>query len=441
MDYDLIIVGGGPGGLMAARTAARVGLKTLVLERKKNVTEIKRACLEALYLKWITPDGYLEPVALEQSAEYTRIHLLGPGVSVDYRGPLRHYNNVVFVSPGGRRVYAFKDDIYAYYFDKSLYLGGLLAEAAGAGAEVRAEAVTRVVENTGRGARVRFSTPGGEQVLEARRVIAADGIRSRVVESLGLNADRLTYLANRTGVGHIAGPVAADIPGQETSYISIHVPSLNHARLGIGHTAGGLRWILGDYTKLRRFPCFEPWFARTETVRRVAFSLPVRTPLRVPVAGNVVIVGDAGAPVETWIQGASASGYLAVQAILKEFDGQAGNAEYTRWWQRAFFFNDPGFFKRTVAHHALLDTLDDAEMDYVYEIFANRRVVPTLEFGRNPEIVKGDHPKLYRKFTENFARLMAQIAPIVASYPPDASIYGDPDAYLGGWRPRRAGVK
>ena len=357
------------------------------------------------------------------------------------RWPLRPYNNVVFVSPGGHRVHAFKDEIYAYYYDKSLYLGGLLSEATAAGAEVRAEAICQAVENTDSGADVRFSDSGGEHVLHARRVIAADGVRSKVVESLGLNAARLTYLVNRTGVACIAGPVDADIPGQETSYISLHVPSLNHARLGIGHTADGRRWILGDYTKLRQFPSFEPWFERTETFNRVGFSFPVRTPLRVPVAGNVVIVGDAGAPVETWIQGATASGYMAVRAILKEFDGEPGNADYTQWWQQAFFFNDPGFFKRTVAHHALLDTCDDVEMDYIYEVFADRRVVPTLEFVRHPEIIKGDHPKLYRKFTENFARLMAQIDPVVASYPPDAAIYPDPDAYLGSWRPRYASVK
>jgi hypothetical protein len=145
--------------------------------------------------------------------------------------------------------------------------------------------------------------------------------------------------------------------------------------------------------------------------------------------------------VETWVQGASASGYLAVQAIIKEFEGKPGNAEYTRWWQQAFFFNEPGFFKRTVAHHALLDTIEDEEMDYIYDIFADRRVVPTLEFVRNPEIVKADRPELYRKFTQNYARLMAEIDPIVASYPADAQIYDDPDAYLGGWRPRYASVK
>ena len=35
MNYDLIVVGGGPGGLMAAKTAAEDGLKFFSLSAKK----------------------------------------------------------------------------------------------------------------------------------------------------------------------------------------------------------------------------------------------------------------------------------------------------------------------------------------------------------------------------------------------------------------------
>ena len=48
--YDLIVVGGGPGGLMAAKTAAEDGLKVLLIERKKDITEINRACTQIFYI-------------------------------------------------------------------------------------------------------------------------------------------------------------------------------------------------------------------------------------------------------------------------------------------------------------------------------------------------------------------------------------------------------
>jgi len=61
MKYDVIVVGGGPGGLMAAKTAAENGLKVLLIERKKELARINRACLQIFYLKWVCPDGYTEP--------------------------------------------------------------------------------------------------------------------------------------------------------------------------------------------------------------------------------------------------------------------------------------------------------------------------------------------------------------------------------------------
>ncbi|GEM_PF-5819252 len=34
MKYDLVVIGGGPGGLVAAKTAAQSSLKVLLVERK-----------------------------------------------------------------------------------------------------------------------------------------------------------------------------------------------------------------------------------------------------------------------------------------------------------------------------------------------------------------------------------------------------------------------
>jgi len=55
MKYDLIVVGGGPGGLMAAKTAAEDGLKVIVIERKRNITEINRTCVQIFYIRKPSP--------------------------------------------------------------------------------------------------------------------------------------------------------------------------------------------------------------------------------------------------------------------------------------------------------------------------------------------------------------------------------------------------
>ena len=42
--YDLIVVGAGPAGLMAAKTAGEDGLNVALLERKTKIAEVTRAC-------------------------------------------------------------------------------------------------------------------------------------------------------------------------------------------------------------------------------------------------------------------------------------------------------------------------------------------------------------------------------------------------------------
>jgi flavin-dependent dehydrogenase len=50
-NYDVAIVGAGPTGLMAAKRGAEKGLRVVVIERKKDVSIIRRACCSHLQVK------------------------------------------------------------------------------------------------------------------------------------------------------------------------------------------------------------------------------------------------------------------------------------------------------------------------------------------------------------------------------------------------------
>ena len=428
--YDLVVIGGGPGGLMAAKTAAQVGLRMVFVERKKNISQIRRACLQLCYLEWVCPDGYLETMSAELSQDHAKITCTGPGCSVDYTGPLKFLQNVIWVSPSGHRVHTMRDENFAFFYDKETLTAGLLAEAETAGVTVLAGTAGLSAENTDEGVLVRVKDDSGEATLAARALVAADGLDSKIVESLGLNRTRQVFIPRFQAAAYDVSGVEPDFPGHETSVVMFKGAD------GFSMTpfAGDTKYVMGDYDMISRHPKYAAWFKNARIIRKYAVSSRILSAVREPVVGNVVIAGDAGAPAETWIQGAIASGYLAVQAIIRELNGQPGYADYTHWWQKAFYFNDPGFFRRVILGHGLIEQWTDADMDFLCEFFAGQKLVPTLAIARDPEQVREANPDFYRRTTEALARLTKAVQPILDSYPADSLIFPDPDACYGRWR-------
>jgi flavin-dependent dehydrogenase len=421
MKYDLIVVGGGPGGLMAAKTAAEDGLKVVLVERKRDITEVNRACTQIFYIDAIMPsweseegergiDGYIEPVSVEILPEKCRFIFPAPGFSVDYEGILVPYYNWIHISPSGYYLHTRKpnEKMWGFYFQKEVLLSGLLSSVERAGVEVLAETLAVGVENTPDGVKVRVLTKSGEQTLEARKAIAADGVASRIVESLGLNKDRQAMTPQ-------VKILAYDMEGVETqfprySWLSVHFHRLGLlGSVGIGLRAEDRVWfytmtggsaspgtVLDNFMK---HPEFASWFRHAQVVKKTAGAVVLNTPIREPVAGNVVVVGDAGAPVETWVQGALACGYMAVKAIEKELNGQKGYPEYIGWWQKAFYFNSPKYQQR-VAGFNLYQVCSGEELDYLYRLFQGRVGFIQGMLYKNLNLVKRDRPELYEKLAK-----------------------------------------
>ena len=59
MEYDVLVIGGGPGGSMAARYAAENGMKTLMVEKRQEIGSPVR-CGEGIARIWLNECG-IEP--------------------------------------------------------------------------------------------------------------------------------------------------------------------------------------------------------------------------------------------------------------------------------------------------------------------------------------------------------------------------------------------
>ena len=102
--YDLVIVGGGPSGLMAAKAAGENGLSVALLERKKTITRVNRV-----------DGGSLSPIneyicgeQLTFNPKAKRIGFPVNGFSIKYDGPYQDMYGFRLFSPGGK-MFSFGD--------------------------------------------------------------------------------------------------------------------------------------------------------------------------------------------------------------------------------------------------------------------------------------------------------------------------------------------
>ena len=155
--YDIIVVGGGPGGAMAARTCAEKGLKVLLLE-KEQVPRYK-ACGGAVSWKALQIIGSIDEVQPKYACYGVRAY-----------------------SPTMRQSsYKFKEAVLTLVF-RSSFDNYLLKQAQAKGAVINSG--EKVISVTINDELVHVVTTKGEYT--AKIIIGADGVNSTVARETGL---------------------------------------------------------------------------------------------------------------------------------------------------------------------------------------------------------------------------------------------------------------
>ncbi len=203
---DVLVVGGGPGGAAAAITAARRGLKVLLIEKRQELGTPVR-CAEA-----IGRDQVTSLIALDGrwvNAEIDAFRIVAPS------------GESVRVPPTSPTVVV----------DRKIFDRELVNEAVRAGAVVRAKTrATGLIMEGGAVRGVQMVSLGREAAVRAKVVIGADGPESLVGQWAGLNP-ALRLSEYYSGVQYLLAGIPLDDP-RECQY-----------HIGSTLAPGGYGWV------------------------------------------------------------------------------------------------------------------------------------------------------------------------------------------------------
>jgi len=87
---DVAVIGAGPAGLMAAKTAAEQGLRVTVIEKRGDIARITRACSHIFIM-----DALYEGESFR--VETSKLVFPRNGFSVEYDGPTLNINDKYYI--------------------------------------------------------------------------------------------------------------------------------------------------------------------------------------------------------------------------------------------------------------------------------------------------------------------------------------------------------
>lgn len=350
MNYEAIVIGGGPAGCETARLIAEKGYKVLVAEEHRKIGEPMQ-CAGLVSPRTLTTASMPDSIIINQ------IH-------------------GAFVHSPGDEVLCIKDQkAYALVIDRSEFDRKLSERAQCAGAEILTGFRASVGEFFSDEASVKLKSRGGESTARTRLLIGADGVNSRV-------ARRINIPAAENVIRMCAAEVELKCPEIDMVHIFLGreiapgwfgwvIPmDEKHARVGIG-VSGRDKHPRYYFNKM--VEAYPEIFKGMNILRGTGGVVPIGMLPRI-YGERTLLVGDAacqtkpisGGGLYLGLLGAKLCAKVAAKALSKGNLSPEFLSEYQWLWEREMADEIQTAFE----HRNIFLTMSDKEMETLIRFFS-----------------------------------------------------------------------
>ena len=392
---DILVVGAGPGGSMAAKWAASKGKDVLVIEKRQEIGSPVR-CGEGISKYW------LEGVGIRIDKKWIANEVNGIRV---FSPKLNHVEvDTTMVNREGGLI------IERDQFDKALAID---AAKAGARYMVKTAAVDLIKEEN-KIAGVKAKHMGENFRIYAKMIIGADGFESQIGRWGGLNTvlrtnDEVSCLQYRMA-GIECNPDYTDFyigsfaPG---GYVWVFPKGEGVANVGIGIELKFLKNKGDTKRMLDEFISRMPGLSKGKKIDMVAGAVSVSKPLDSVVRDNMMLVGDAGRMIDPLtgggIHAACLSGKIAGKIAAESIEGKDYSKEflqkYERGWRKEL---EEKMYRNWKAKEKISDINDDTIDDIIQ--YLSKQNLTSFNIEEIAMHIKKKYPDLVKGFEDDLKK-------------------------------------
>lgn len=373
MNYDVIVIGAGPGGSSFAREAAKGGLNVIVVEKKKDLGTPVR-CGEGIGMHWVDSLGL----------KITN----GVGYGID---------GAAVYSPNGRELIVSTPETKGYVVERKIFDKHIAISAARAGAHFMPKTmVTGLVKEGGRIAGVNALRDGEELEVRAPLVVSAEGMEAKIAREAGFNAKTDPYdvdscyeyeMVNvecRRLIELYFGNALAP-----RGYVWVFPKGNDYANVGIG-VGGSMN--ADPKALLDKFIASNPRFAKAEPIEVKGGVISVGAPIDSFVKDNFMVIGTAahqvdpihGGGIGLAIEAGEIAAKHAIASCEKQDYSEAALKGYEKEWREV---QEPKLSKR-LKLRKVIEQLSDDDFNHIFKEVGDSDILKVLDSDFKPVAAK-----------------------------------------------------